>query len=138
MGKGQSQIVEIVILFGVGVVIVAGFVTAFERFGENVRDEAIENQGIAFGDVVSSNIAFLLSTGADYGEMNFILPTSIANEYYSVVLSDSGVEVALGEGNFVSHNLNGLENFYDLQGSFNSDFETAKVRMDGKNVSIGG
>ncbi len=138
MSKGQSQIIEIVILFGVGVVIVAGFVTAFESFGENVRDEAIENQGKAFGDVVSSNIAFLLSTGADHGEVNFLLPNSIANEYYSVVLSDSGVEVNLGGRSFVSHNLNGMENFYDLQGSFVSDFETANVRMDGKNVSIGG
>lgn len=130
--------IEIVILFGVGIAVVAGFLVAFENFGGRIKDEAVESQGMALGDVISANIAFLTQTGADRGSLRFILPDSLANEYYSATLMESGVQVFIDDRGFTSSNLNGLEHIYGMEGTVNSDYETAEVILDENEISIGG
>lgn len=138
MSKGQTQVIEIVILFGIGIMIVAGFVAAFEGFGEDVREEAIESQGQVFGDTLSSHIAFLAATGADYGEVSFSMPSSLAGENYHVDLTDTGIGVYIGDQAIISNNLNGLEHRYDLEGSVQSTYDLSRIRKGDQNISIGG
>lgn len=139
MAKGQTQVLELVVLFGIGLSIVTGFLVAFGGFGERVKNEAVDQQSKIMGDLVSSNLAFFLQLEAEEGSsMRFVMPRSLAGESFSVNLSDAGVNVLMDQKSFVSNNLNGLEEKYVLEGLASSDLETVEVTFEDNTVSIGG
>ncbi len=137
MQLGQAQIVEQVILFGVGLAIALGFLTAFETFGRDVKDRAIEEQMRLNANLISSHVGQLIQTGAE-GSLRFRLSPSIANEDYSVNFTDSGVAVRVGDKTHLSTSLNGLEEQYDLQGRVTSGRETAEINVGGRDITIEG
>lgn len=135
--KGQSQVVEQVILFGVGISIAFGFLAAFETFGQDVKDRALEEQMELQADLVSSHVAQLIQTGAD-GTLQFSLPPTIAGESYSIQMTDQGIAVQVTDQTFLSQNLNGLEARYNLSGRVSSDRDTAVINIDSYNVVLEG
>ena len=137
--KGQSQVLEIVILFGIGLAVVSGFLAAFDDFGRNVKERAVDQQSRIMGDLVGSNIAFFLQTEPEDGSsVRFVIPRSLAGESYSINLSEQGVNILLEDNAYISRNLNGLEKKYEFQGSVSSNRETMRITLEDDKVTAGG
>jgi len=134
---GQSQVVEQVILFGVGISVAFGFLSAFESFGRDVKQDALDQQLRLQADLMSSHIAQLIQTGAD-GSVTVSLPEELAAESYRINLTDDGVAVRGGESIYLSRNLNGLEERYNLSGFVSSDRGQAIINVDDQTVTLGG
>lgn len=136
--KGQTQVLELVVLFGIGLAVVTGFIAAFESFGEDVKSSAIDQQSKIMGDLVSANLAFLLQNSPEDGSsIEFVLSRSLAGEDYSINFSEQGVNIILEDEAYISKNLNGLEHIYDFEGSVSNTRETVRVTLEEGNVTAG-
>ncbi len=135
--KGQYGVIEQVIIFGFGIAIAIGFLVAFESFGRDVNNEALKDQRELLADLVSLHVVELAKAGTQ-GSINFNLPGSAADEDYIIEFQQGGVAVLAGGGAYVSSNLNGLEDRYELEGEVSNDFQTATITLQDNKITVEG
>jgi hypothetical protein len=135
--KGQYSVVEQVILFGLGIAIAGGFLTAFQNFSDRVTDRGVREQGDHLSETVASHIIHLVET-SDQGNLTFDLPQSIANQNsYSINLSSGGVAVIVGSKSYLNA-VNGIESKYNMKGSVKNNFQAATISINGDTITIEG
>ena len=81
--KGQYLIIEDVVLFGIGVAIIAGIAGVFLLVNDSIKDEAKSYQYMEVGMLAKANMQSYELTGAT-GQLRFAIPQDIAGEAYTI------------------------------------------------------
>ncbi|MDY6777722.1 MAG: hypothetical protein SVU32_03590 [Candidatus Nanohaloarchaea archaeon] len=134
--KGQYEVIEHVLLFGLGLAIASGFLMAFQSFGNQVEKQTKVRQAKLLGEVIGSHVTHLRSTDST-GRLSFSLPASIANRDYRVEFVEQGVQVWVGTESYTVP-LSGAGERYNLSGSVTNDFATAVIIKRGSQFNITG
>ncbi|MCJ7450128.1 MAG: hypothetical protein MUP58_00085 [Candidatus Nanohaloarchaeota archaeon QJJ-9] len=135
--KGQYSVIEQVILFGLGIAVLTGFLTTFQNFGEEAKQEAMDRQSRLLAELVRMNIVHLESLG-EKSSIRFSLPEKLAGEGYRINLTDDGVAVqVIGTGSNYLKGCAGLEDEYRFNGSVTNIYNKGVLKLENNKIVLG-
>lgn len=130
--KGQYAIIEHVILIGLGITIVLGFMATFAIMGNDLRGTASERQTKLFSQYMASNAVELVESGAR-GKFIVELPSSVAQQDYAMQFVGNGIRTTTA-GAASQASMYGLQNKIDFTGSMVSRDPVISLTYDGETV----
>ena len=89
MRKGQSQIIEEVLLFGVGISVIAGLIIIFGNLNDNITNEIQEKQLREVNNYVVANILALNKLNCDRCSVIITIPREIGGDSYTILGSSA-------------------------------------------------
>ncbi|MBI3412479.1 MAG: hypothetical protein HY051_00165 [Candidatus Aenigmarchaeota archaeon] len=93
--RGQYQILEQVILFGIGLIILTSVFSIFSLLGDRINLVSVHNNFQEVGLAVASNLIEVYGQGKYFhnASITLALPRVVGNRLYQISINDNGVHI---------------------------------------------
>lgn len=135
--KGQYLIVEEVLIFSIGLIIVLGFFSTFQYFSKETKSNAVREQLEVVGSYIKSKVVETVQMDGT-GKISVDLPHKLAGDSYAVYLNSKGIEMTSSSGKSYASGIYGLEGSYNFNGKILSDVKDVYLKKSGNNITLGG
>lgn len=136
--KGQAMVLEQVMLFSIGVVILVTSFALFMMYQSFYLTETTQDQIIQVREYILSNIV-KMATENDYeSQVVLSIPERMGGNFYRISLSDIGLNLTTGPGSEVSDfsALYGLNETFTFSGMVVSDRGKIVIYKKGDSINI--
>ncbi len=134
--KGQQLIVEEMILFGIGLIIALGFLSAFQGFEKGAKEQSGKDQIEQMGEIISAQIMELVQTKSE-GKLIFELPQTLGGERYYIKLKQGGILIQTQSNKVYVTHVFGLDKKYYFKGGIESSSKKATLTLENKTITLG-
>lgn len=126
--KGQYLIIEEMVIFLIGMLIVLGSMVTFQTFGDDLETKTSQQEMNLVGERIASLAVQLADSGSE-ASARFEIPRKITGKSYVIsLLQGEGISIRLAKGaGETTVPLRGLENSLDLEGKIGSTIENPKL-----------
>lgn len=131
--KGQYLVIEEVILFGIGLIMMIGFIAVFNLLSDKTVEPIQELGFVEVNDYVYSNILKLINSGVENGYIVFNIPEQIGKNTYIIKGAGPKLMTYDSEGRFIEKNVP-----VDVEGIVSSKNKIIRVEYDGSAISLKG
>lgn len=131
--KGQYLVVEEVILFGIGMMMVIGFIATFNLLNDKILNPIQEVGFIEVNDYVYSNILKLTDSEVKNGYIEFNIPEQIGKNTYVIKGANNKLISYNSEGKYIEKEVG-----VDIEGVVSSTNKRIRIEYDGSMISLRG
>jgi hypothetical protein len=131
--KGQYLVVEEVILFGIGMMMIIGFIATFNLLNDKILAPIQEVEFTEINDYVYSNILKLNDSGVKNGYIEFSIPEQIGKNTY-VIKGANRKLISYDSGEQYIEKYVGVE----IEGIVSSTSKRMRVEYDGSVITLKG
>ncbi len=131
--KGQYLVVEEVILFGIGMMMVIGFIATFNLLNDKILNPIQEVGFIEVNDYVYSNILKLTDSEVKNGYIEISIPEQIGKNTYIIKGANEKLISYNSEGQYIEKKV-----FIEINGIVSSTSKRIRVEYDGSEITLRG
>ena len=131
--KGQYLVVEEVILFGIGMMMIIGFIATFNLLNDRILEPIQELGFIEVNDYVYSNMLKLINSEVKNGYMEFNIPEQIGKNTYVIKGANRKLISHDSKGQYIEKDVD-----FEIEGIVSSTNKRIRVEYDGSMITLRG